>query len=780
MDNALRTAGWLALLVTSVCVFTPLNPYMPSAGLDPSWVFALNEATARDMAFGKDILFTHGPFVPIYTRTYHPGTDLLMVSGSLILAITNTLVIWRTCNRDHWLPFLSYLLLMIGLLSGGGPVRDVLLYSYPLWAALWATQSLGKHPGETVREPHWAALIVFLPFGLLPLIKGTLLIACAGVMTLTLTAAALDRRWSLAIIAAVVPPAAMALFWVSSGQSIQDLPAFISSLFLHMSAYTESASLFGRNSEIVAFVMAAAVLLLAVYRLPEPSFRGRLFLSLSYAALLFLTFKGGFVRHDGHAIIAGTFLLVAALALTMVSRARSPFVALITAVLVWGFIQSHYFTRTSPGKFFQDSWATYANAAAGLHKRLSGSQTLQDEFHDNLQRLKRESGFPKINGTTDIYSFEQSYLIASGNEWNPRPMFQSLTTFTPYHAERNRDHLLGPAAPDNLFFKIAPIDGRIPAIEDGASWPILLARYEPIRFIKDHLLLAGINTTPINPFDESSPVRFSVRLGETVLLPGDNRPVYAKIRIKPSFPGKLSALLFKPSPLRIRLKLKSGETRIYRLIAGMAESGLLISPAIDNTREFAALFKGAEFLAHKQVQSLIIEPTFGRFLWNDVINIEFSPLDLPRRAGIEGAYDAPITTGSLPDKITVGPCIGHVDGINGSGPGPKSFSAIGSLDIRGWMIESINPPRVLPETLVYLKDATGQSTYFRTRRLTRPDVGQHFGQPSLASSGFESNLDVSEWDGAYTIGLAHRNDTRIRNCSNLQVTGQIEGLAASG
>lgn len=54
--------------VTILAVFVPLNPVMPGIGPDPSWMFAINEAVARHLRFGRDIAFTFGSYASIYSR----------------------------------------------------------------------------------------------------------------------------------------------------------------------------------------------------------------------------------------------------------------------------------------------------------------------------------------------------------------------------------------------------------------------------------------------------------------------------------------------------------------------------------------------------------------------------------------------------------------------------------------------------------------------------------------------------------------------------------------
>lgn len=102
-----------------------------------------------------------------------------------------------------------------------------------------------------------------------------------------------------------------------------------------------------------------------------------------------------------------------------------------------------------------------------------------------MNYLKARDDFPRLPGTTDIYSYNQTSLIASEMTWSPRPIFQSYSVFTAKMAEINSNYLLSENKPDNILFKIEPIDNRIPSMEDGMSWPILINHYQPVRLEND-------------------------------------------------------------------------------------------------------------------------------------------------------------------------------------------------------------------------------------------------------------------------------------------------------
>jgi hypothetical protein len=74
-------------IILTLAIMLPLSPSMPTDGLDPSWRYALNEAVAKHLVFGKDLIFTFGPLGSVYTWVYHPGTDHIMLFASAIIAL---------------------------------------------------------------------------------------------------------------------------------------------------------------------------------------------------------------------------------------------------------------------------------------------------------------------------------------------------------------------------------------------------------------------------------------------------------------------------------------------------------------------------------------------------------------------------------------------------------------------------------------------------------------------------------------------------------------------
>lgn len=631
--------AWFAALILCLATFVPFYPLMPEGGLDPSYLHGLNQAVAQGLSFGKEIVFTYGPFASIASKAYHPATDRLMIAGSLYLALS-----WWACliflmrgGKRMWG------LILCVLFAGLTVERDPLLYSYPLLAGLAAVQACSVPGGWSARKgllPLFAALL-FAPLGLLPLVKGTYLVLCGAVAALCLFFFLANKRKDLAAICLLSPPAAMILCWLLSGQALQNLPAHFAGTAALTSGFNEAMALTGDAFEILLYLAAAGLLLTVIWLQKPCAVSVRLFLICLCSVFLFVAFKAGFVRHDGHAVIAGNSLLVAAISLRFLFNRRSILLAIALALGSWYNIDRHY-VQTSPVRFAANVGSTCASAWRGVSIRMTDGTRLKREYDAANSFLKRGAPFPLLPGTADIYSYRQTNLLSTGNAWSPRPVFQSYHAYTRRLAEMNRRHLLGPRAPDHVFFRLETFDQRLPAMDDGPSWPVLLAGYQLIQSwpvemagyqlgVEQKGFLFLRKKAAACP--DAEPYKIGEQtgvFGERIIVPESAGRVFARIDIRPTVAGRIAGLLFKPDQLWITLKMKTGGSKPYRIISGMTAAGFLLSPLVEDTGEFAALYSAGSELDRKQVASFSIEPLSGRTLfWKKKFRVVFESFPRP-------------------------------------------------------------------------------------------------------------------------------------------------------
>jgi hypothetical protein len=631
-----RRSSWLApsyqlaiciiSLATIIALFVPFSPGMPAGDLDPSWMLGLNQAQSQGLVFGRDIIFTFGPYASIFTHQYHPAIDSLTMSSTLYLALA------------YWLCFLflirgarhTCLVLLFALFAGTVNSRDALLFSAPLMIGLAVNRFLFKMSQEKRSEKRTLAFFTmqFSVLGLLPLVKGSLIILCILISFVSVLALLTYGQKRLAVLALVAPPVSLFIFWSLSGQPPAALPDYGSTIVQIISGYTEAMAREGTTSEIALYAVACLALFAGIVidkSLPTGS---KLLLGILYSIFLFLSMKAGFVRHDEHAIIAGTGIMIAAILLTLDLRNLVVLPIVILAAGAWLHIDRHY-TKTSVASFSRQLFSTFTEPLTGMHRRMTIPNWPRLDFEHGLSRLHDQIPLPPLSGSTDIYPFDISYLLASSNHWSPRAVFQSYSAYTPLLAETNRLNLSGITAPNNIFFKLSPIDNKLPALDDGASWPLLLSRYTPVKMAQGYLLLKK-RLQPAEPRIGREFPPQHVHFGETVMLPQTTRKLLATIDIHPTRFGKIASIFFKTSQLDISVALQTGPEKKFRLIAAMAKSAFIVSPLVETASDFALLYSQNTLPGEKRVESISITPHESPLnFWENDYVIAFSELDEP-------------------------------------------------------------------------------------------------------------------------------------------------------
>jgi len=84
------------------------------------------------------------------------------------------------------------------------------------------------------------------------------------------------------------------------------------------------------------------------------------------------------------------------------------------------------YMKTNSFVFLENLKGTFRSAWNGALLRVSQEEKLSDEYKASILQISKNYRLPLLEGTSDIYSYDQSYLIASGNRWNPRPIFKAI------------------------------------------------------------------------------------------------------------------------------------------------------------------------------------------------------------------------------------------------------------------------------------------------------------------------------------------------------------------
>ena len=748
----------LVLLVTvnMLAAVIPLAPRMPEQFLDPSWMFSINQAQAQGLVFGRDLVFTYGPYGSVLSGQYHPATDFLMLSGALVLGLAWAVVLLGLATGRFKV---GIVLLSAALLIFNSP--DLMLLGYPFACLIWAVSSVYSSTNSAWPRSLFlvAQIFTFATLGLLPLIKLSSIFLCLQASLMAGGLLLKARHFIQGLLVVISPPVALIGFWLFADQPIGALPSYFMNGSLIIAGYSDAMAVTGVAVMPVGYFLiclAMAGVLLSQWTWP---FSQRICLILAFTGFLYIAFKAGFVRHDNHALIAAGAIALAAGLLLMLVRRASSWVTLLAALLL---------SEHIAGQYVDFSWATsaqllqerYQSSVRGLTTRALRPDGLHTEFEKALRELRRYYAVPELPGTVDIYSYEQAYLLASTNTWSPRPIMQSYSAYTPELASQNAKHLEGVRAPDSILFKLQTIDGRFPALDDGPSWLGLLSRYEA-RAVDREFLLLQRREHPLRVRLQSV-LQQPLLLGAPMSLGDEARgAIFARLHFEKTLAGRVAEFVLKTSDLTLTVETKGGVIRRFRLISGMAEAGFLLSPLILTTEDFMLLATArGDLLQEQQLKRITVEASEPVLFWEPSVSVELYSISIDDAASLDNLIQPALRvypSTSLPQSD----CLGAINSISRVPTyGPTKW-----LRVDGWLMADRERGTAADAALIWLREGGDDFLYFTdTERYPRADIAEYLKAPNEGDIGFSAFLDVSRMSGTFEVGLGKEVKGNSERC----------------
>ena len=313
----LRVLRWFAAASSFLFVWSCLNPPKLPARVNPiedSWVQILHLAFARHLQFGREIVFTFGPWGFLYAG-YRPETHWLATLIWLILSVVFWLALRQIAQRSFQNELAQWLWIM-GLSSVAGIAffinNDVRFVCWPFLLLILHF----FHDGPSASRVR-NALIVSL--GLLSLVKFNLFVVGTAVILAIAAQSLLQRKrfpWNLPLFAASI-----AVFWLLAGQRPSSFLPYLVNSSQVASGYTE-AMMSSNPADVkyatlftsVAFVLMAITALAAWKRLGRFS----VFIIAVMGFLTLTVLKYGFVRTDHESEAALQMIAVSVICLAII------------------------------------------------------------------------------------------------------------------------------------------------------------------------------------------------------------------------------------------------------------------------------------------------------------------------------------------------------------------------------------------------------------------------------------------------------------------------------
>jgi hypothetical protein len=733
-----------AITVVALCatflLLMPLYPVQIADGLDPSWGYAVNEALVRHLVFGRDLIFTFGPLASVYTHLYHPGVDATTLTFSALFAVGLCVAfgLIATPHRQSLLWFLPVIIALTTLPDAKFLVLPFLLLVLVARVSLDDGHRLYLRPTLAVQ---FGIGIVTIAVALLPLIKGSFsALAGANCFFAFLIIFRHDKRSAILLgaLALIVP----CLVWVGVGQPILALPNFFLAQNPIISGYTEAMALEGRINAWISFLIVA-VIILGVFYIRVVWRQGLVgyLLALSLALTMFVAFKAAFVRHDAHAYVAADTLLLLGLCLAMTIDRRFSVLVAVVALYGWWHV-SNSVAALSVSGIAQRIERSATISDAGIKARLRGSSAITASFREAEATIRAANPLPRVTGTVDIYPYDLAPIFAHHLAWSGRPILQSYSAYTPGLLDLNAQHLLSTRAPANIFFTIAPIDNRLPSLDDSRSWPILMSAYV-VRGYDGRYIQFERKVSP-TPMVLGAQTRVEGSLNQFVPVPA-NGPTMADIKMDMTLLARLRMMVFKLPDVSIEMKLDDGRTIIHRYIPTLGQSSFLLSPYVSSDEDFLKLVAGISDIPRVQAFRIVV-PQHG--LWKSHFQVIFTPLHVETQNNVRQSL---LIQPATPSAFIYGvvnrqraDCF--IDSVNGRAVvnWPHNIEIHGATaSIHGWTIPSKEHGIGPDSTWIEVIDAGGIQHFFAADQQDRADVKKAFQLPNMKNPGFRGVFDLS-------------------------------------
>lgn len=572
LDWVFRVLGFLTMAMLAFAL-----PLFPTMELDASWRMALGKFFMEGRQFGKDIVFTYGPLGFSMGKTYWGSHWGVLVAWHTVQALVfTTIVYWHAYRLVGYRRTFFFLFFFFFGLS----YQDAMHQSIITLTGM-----------ELIRRSNtswrWSSTALLLLLVILSLVKFTNMLLA---FFLVLLAGALEfaptRNWrSLRL-----PALFVGLFlagWVLCGQNLLNLPAYFHSSWEISQGYQDSMGLSCPSSQLYVALVVAGLMVcyLALSLASRPDRLRGMGLVLGTTAYLYLNWKHGFIRADGHQIgfyyAALTVIVSAPLLLEDSLRWRR---AKIAVLAIAGLLSTYGMEKVLSGLVRGAPAAAQDKINTHL-AFVTGQGYGRDIYEGKLQAERGSADLRMVKAavgeaSVDVLGFEQAIALFNDLNYQPRPVFQGYSAYTPYLSRLNGDYFASDRAPEFVLFKLQTLDGRLATMDDPHSLRLLIQRYTYL-LSEQGFTLWQRKPGPfdVNQFEPTPISSVTHRIGESIAVPAHpDHGIWVEIHYRFSLLGKLRRFLFKPPLVQLRITDESGTESVHRLPQPIGRTGFMLSP----------------------------------------------------------------------------------------------------------------------------------------------------------------------------------------------------------
>ncbi|HEY0167449.1 MAG TPA: hypothetical protein VGB75_10445 [Jatrophihabitans sp.] len=460
-----------------------MSAITPGAGLDPSWMTALNLAPRQGLRFGPDLLFTMGPWG--FLDHPHATSRANLVLGTVFAVFAVSLA---------WLAF-SYLFRrvttvnraavaaagLVALIAQANSMSAVLLMATGALALLYlsAERPPGQHGWLPPTLAAEAAVLVQVKFSV-----GVVATAIAAVCL----AFGAGHKGRQAAVAGLSWLLATTLAWLLAGQALTDYPGWFAGSVQIAAGYTEAMALEDKPNVLPYAVLGAVVAVIGGYFVRSwraEGLRPLIGVLLVSALLLYLGFREVAGRHQpgrnpfffltAAPVLAWSLAARGSAANTAKSASTAKSIVTGLAVrdpagnlafraavlVVTVLLAARSWLPTEPSQAMA-AWADRVQVVTDARYQKATLSQAQRQAQQ-AYGLSGELRAAVADHPVAVDSFESSLPWAYDLTWRPVPVFQTYAAYT-LGLDRRNAEALSRAAGDQRVLRsaVGAIDGRNP------------------------------------------------------------------------------------------------------------------------------------------------------------------------------------------------------------------------------------------------------------------------------------------------------------------------------
>jgi hypothetical protein len=568
-------AGWrgTALVATAVTLLNWLGWLPIRRGLDPSWQAGLAIAFTRHLQWGPQLDFTYGPYgFAGFLEPFYRSTALIAVC--FVFAVTWLVAYLVVAGlRDYW----------------GLAVAFVVT-----WAVVWLSWAEGR-PDDFVclaglglslylldaRTPaaraNLAALLGALTgFAVLVKLNSGLIVAGLLFLALLGTGGPWRDRLRVGAVAVAALVAAFVVAWVSAAQSFGNLGSFARASLSLMVGYGGAMAEDVRRSSIVwlavgILVVAGAVFAAALW--PRAPMK-RLVAAMMLGGWGWAEVKEGFVSGNHYPL----FFRVVLVAVALAALAHPP-----RAIHAGALALAASITLVATPVPRLHPVASVRSFGASLADIAQGSRFVRLTARARSGLLKDEPLPPSVlalvrGHTVAIEPWEDMVAWADpGLRWDPEPVVQSYSVFTPYLDHKDAAFLSSSRAPQRILYwpLRTGFDFRDPVMDPPSATEAVYCHYTQLALASPWQVLERVS----DRCGRDVPVRQTdVRFGQPVEVPSfPGKIVVASFTLSAPLLSRVEAGILKPPDTYLIVWEARGRPMTYRFVTGTAADDHILS-----------------------------------------------------------------------------------------------------------------------------------------------------------------------------------------------------------